>query len=278
MSEWEPLSVRTGRREKFNVIDGFPKFLQLQVRDNTLEAVNCIQGLVRAIAVKFRVEITDDQYRADTHLWTRMCEDEVLALDVYDFLADINHRVEPRGLDSELRDIEAWFSLAGSSWRFNLKDGRVEHRMPRSALDSYDLAAEPDDQVSEYLSNSWANAFGREQNAIDAWNDSTKALEQAFKPMVSPRNDSTTWGTIKSDIEAKPSKWDASMPGESRDERVINLLELMKRHPYSPKRHGGDPKDAPTLEVARSVVLLATSLIAIVREGGFWRTEERPAV
>lgn len=276
MSEWESLSVRTGQREKFNMIDGFPKFLQLQVRDSTLEAVNAIQGLVRAIAVKLRVEITDDQYRADAHLWARMCEDEVLALDVYDFLADINQRVNPRQLDSELRDIEAWFSLAGSSWRFNLKDGRLEHRLPQSALDSYGLATSAEDLVSEYLSKAWSHSFGRDKDAIAAWSEATRALEQTFKPIVSPKNAGATWGTIKKNVEAKPSKWDASMPGSDRGERVANLLTIMKQHHYSPKRHGGDERDAPTLEVSRSVVLLATSLIAIVREGGFWRVEEQP--
>lgn len=277
MSDWEPLSVRTGQRTKFNLFDGFPKFLQLQVRDSTLGAVNSVQGLVRAIAVKFRVEITDDRNRADTHLWSRMCDDEVLALDVYDFLADINHRVDPHQLDSQLRDIEGWFSLAGSSWRFNLKDGRLEHRLPPSALDSYDLATDPADQVSEYLSNAWSQAFGRDQDAIAAWNEATRALEQTFKPIVSPNNRGATWGTIKKDVETKPEKWDASMPGDSRTERVTSLLTIMNQHRYSPKRHGGDEKDAPTLAAARSVILLATAIIAIVREGGFWRVEEQPA-
>lgn len=271
MSEWDPLSVRTGQREKFNLIDGFPSYLQNQVRHATVEALESPPGLVPKIALKLRVAITSDTYRQHTHLWTKMSEDASLALDVYDLLARISQQLNFPRLSSLLDDIGCRFSSAGSVWRFNLKDGRLEHRLPQSALDSYDLATEPEDQISDYVSSAWASAYGRDQEPETAWHDATRALEEALKPIVVPNNSKTTLGAIRDAIKGKPTKWDASMPGDSAEERVGNFLAVLNTLPFAPKRHGGDEKDAPTIEVSRSVVLLATSLVAIVREGGLWR-------
>lgn len=271
MSEWQRLSERRGINSKFEPVEGFPAFLASRVRHPLMEFFTGSTVFADRVALELRISFSDTGIPGFFELWNEVVDEDDKALDVIDLMCDVAKDETNPSVFSQAVLISGLFDKAGSVWRADVWAGRLETRLSEETQSMFAAAVAPDDTSSEYINYAWKHAFGRSPEALQAWNEATRALEELMKPLIAPKDGSTTWGKLKGAVKAAPQKWDASMPGDNAAERVMNLHALMERIPYSPKRHGGDEKDAPTLEVARSMVLIATSLIAVIREGGLWR-------
>lgn len=179
-----------------------------------------------------------------------------LELDVLDLIT----KVKP----AERVELDKIFSAGGSAWKVDRDRGGLFRRVPDEAEAAYELVLAEANSASEHLSGAWDHAFGRSQDAGDAWGDAIRAVEAALHPIVSPQNTKATLGTMKGDLRtAPPKKFTVRAPG---DDPMVTFLKMLDAVPYEKGRHGSDPESA-TLETARVVVLQATALVAAIGEG-----------
>ena len=126
------------------------------------------------------------------------------------------------------------------------------------------------------MQEAWALAFGREPNLSDAWGRAIKAIETLLKPIVSPKNDKATIGSMVSALRQSPDKWKCKLPdreyksnGETNVKPAIEVfIDALATIGYQPDRHGSDrPQDVVDEATARSVLFLATTVVGWLRDG-----------
>lgn len=112
------------------------------------------------------------------------------------------------------------------------------------------LPAQPDDQASQYMQEAWAPAFGRDPNLSDAWGRAIKAIETLLKPIVSPKYNKATIGSMTSALRQAPDKWECKLPdrvykanGETNVKPGIEVfIDALATIGYQPDRHGSDQR------------------------------------
>ncbi len=125
------------------------------------------------------------------------------------------------------------------------------------------------------MQEAWALAFGRNPNVGDAWSKSIKAIETLLKPIVSPKNDKATIGSMTSTLRQSPGKWKCKLPdreykanGKTKVKPGTEVfIDALATIGYQPDRHGSDqPQDVDEI-TARSVLFLATTVVGWLRDG-----------
>ena len=100
-----------------------------------------------------------------------------------------------------------------------------------------------------------------------------RAVEAAYAPLVSPKNESATRGTIIADINNKPSKFPVRLQADTPDanvDRILGMLRMLWKSQLD--RHGTADESVPlnvTLDEARDALALATTLVHLAQQGGF---------
>ena len=125
------------------------------------------------------------------------------------------------------------------------------------------------------MQEAWALAFGREPNLSDAWGRAIKAIETLLKPIVSPKNNKATIGSMTSELRQAPGKWECKLPdrvynvnGEINSKRGIEVfIDALATIGYQPDRHGSDQPQDVDEATARSVLFLATTIVGWLRDG-----------
>ena len=187
-------------------------------------------------------------------------------LDVIDYLV---HRLDvPAG---NLSDLEELLSQGGSAWRAT-PDGlkrRVDETLQSVAESTIASGTRP----AQHLSDAWRKAWGRNPDASGAYREAVRAVEAAYAPIVSPKNERATLGTIIADIKNKPLKFRVRMQADGPEENVDRLggmLQMLWKSQLD--RHGTADEDAPlnvSLEEAQDAAALATTLVHLAQQGGF---------
>jgi len=197
--------------------------------------------------------------------------DPVQFLNVVDALLSAHGEGSPEAVE----DLDRILSESGSVWAVAERhDGwRLERRLGPEIEQVAALALTPDDNASLHLRNAWANAFSRNPNASSAYQELVRSLEATFQPIVSPKSEKATLGTIVRDIRDGQQKFAASLHGKGKgSEDVIAICDMLNVIWRTDVRHGSGLEGAPTgvtLEQARDAVVLAAALIQLVRQGGF---------
>jgi hypothetical protein len=88
----------------------------------------------------------------------------------------------------------------------------------------------------------------------------SRRLSTILTPVVSPKNDRATLGTIIRDLRNGAHNFDFLLAGEAGDgvARLISMLELIWPNP---DRHGGGQQRVPSLDEAKAVVHLAVTVV-----------------
>lgn len=139
----------------------------------------------------------------------------------------------------------------------------------------YEQVTQPDDQASQYMQEAWTLAFGREPNLSDAWGRAIKAIETLLKPIVSPKNNKATIGSMTNELRNSPDKWECKLPdreykanGETNVKSGIEVFtDALATIGYQPDRHGSDQPQDVDEATARSVLFLATTVVGWLRDG-----------
>lgn len=202
----------------------------------------------------------------NSSLWGNIY-DESRALDVIDWL--LGHGF------GHAQPLEHILKSAGHVLRVSPDGNRLVERIEPTLWNEYEWATQPDDQASQYMQEAWALAFGRNPNVDDAWSKSIKAIETLLKPIVSPKNNKATIGSMTSALRQSPDKWECKLPdrfynvnGEINSKRGIEVfIDALATIGYQPDRHGGDQPQDIDEATARSVLFLATTVVGWLRDG-----------
>ena len=270
---WEPLSVRRNQHQPFTPVDGVPDFLWQYAMRWIENAVDDDASIVCGLSIDLRLE------RAGNYLdfqganyAVRSCLEETghnqtAALDVIDWL--LNHSY------GHADALEFILKSAGHVLRVSPDRSRLVERIEPTLWDEYEQVTQPDDQASQCMQEAWALAFGREPNLSDAWGRAIKAIETLLKPIVSPKNDKATIGSMVSALRQSPDKWKCKLPdreyksnGETNVKPAIEVfIDALATIGYQPDRHGSDRPQDVDEATARSVLFLATTVVGWLRDG-----------
>ena len=274
---WTPLSVRRNQQSEFSLIDNVPQFMRHGIKEWIQQAINGDNRLVTQMALELRIdELSDniDNFYADDAViaciqrsgpWDMY--DESLALDVIDWLLD-------HGC-GHAQSLEHILKSAGHVLRVSPDGSRLVERIEPTLWNEYEQVTQLDDQASQYMQEAWALAFGRNPNGSDAWGKAIKAIETLLKPIVSPKNNKATIGSMTSELRQAPGKWECKLPdriynvnGETNVKPGIEVfIDALATIGYQPDRHGNDQPQDVDEATARSVLFLATTVVGWLRDG-----------
>jgi len=274
---WMPLSVRRNQQSEFSLIDNVPQFMRHGIKEWIQQAINGDNRLVAQMALELRIdELSDniDNFYPDDAViaciqrsgpWDMY--DESLALDVMDWL--LGHGC------GHAQSLEHILKSAGHVLRVSPDGSRLVERIEPTLWDEYEQVTRLDDQASQYMQEAWALAFGRNPNVGDAWSKAIKAIETLLKPIVSPKNNKATIGSMTSELRQAPDKWECKLPdreykanGETNVKPGIEVfIDALATIGYQPDRHGSDQPQDVDEATARSVVFLATTVVGWLRDG-----------
>lgn len=274
---WTPLSVRRNQQSEFSLIDNVPQFMRHGIKEWIQQAINGDNRLVAQMALELRIdELSDniDNFYPDDAViaciqrsgpWDMY--DESLALDVMDWL--LGHGC------GHAQSLEHILKSAGHVLRVSPDGNRLVERIDPALWDEYEQVTQPDDQASQYMQEAWALTFGRDANLSDAWGKAIKAIETLLKPIVSPKNNKATIGSMTSELRQAPGKWECKLPdriynvnGETNVKPGIEVfIDALATIGYQPDRHGSDQPQDVDEATARSVVFLATTVVGWLRDG-----------
>ena len=274
---WMPLSVRRNQQSEFSLVDNVPQFMRHGIKGWIQQAINGDNRLVAQMALELRIdELSDniDNFYADDAVIARIQRsgpwdmyDESLALDVIDWLLD-------HGC-GHAQSLEHILKSAGHVLRVSPDGSRLVERIEPTLWDEYEQVTRLDDQASQYMQEAWALAFGRNPNVGDAWSKAIKAIETLLKPIVSPKNNKATIGSMTSELRQAPDKWECKLPdreykanGETNVKPGIEVfIDALATIGYQPDRHGSDQPQDVDEATARSVLFLATTVVGWLRDG-----------
>ena len=274
---WTPLSVRRNQQSEFSLIDNVPQFMRHGIKEWIQQAINGDNRLVTQMALELRIdELSDniDNFYPDDAViaciqrsgpWDMY--DESLALDVMDWL--LGHGC------GHAQSLEHILKSAGHVLRVSPDGSRLVERIEPTLWNEYEQVTQLDDQASQYMQEAWALAFGRNPNGSDAWGKAIKAIETLLKPIVSPKNNKATIGSMTSELRQAPGKWECKLPdriynvnGETNVKPGIEVfIDALATIGYQPDRHGSDQPQDVDEATARSVVFMATTVVGWLRDG-----------
>lgn len=268
-----PLSVRMGKRPPFEPVEGVPDFLWEPLQVWLIDALDDDGGFAHSFAVRFHITLRSDYVGEDAValLIDKIGRDRsrrnLNALDLVDFLLfrGLGH---PDSLDTLL-------DLAGHELRVAPDGSGLVQRLDPSTWALYTRATSPDDKASELLADAWRLAFGRKPNPTAGWGEAIKAVETLLKPITTPADSKATLGKMTRALTDNPSKWECRLPerayktnGQETVKPPLKILaDTLRTIGYQPGRHGGDHADKTDEVTARSMVLLATTVTAWLRDG-----------
>lgn len=283
VNPWIPLSVRRNQRVNFDPIDGVPTFMRHSVDEWIKNAIDNVmddgwQSPVVQIALDLRIaELNnniDNGYDSDAVITCIQnggllgnIYDELRALDVMDWLLGHGY--------GYAQSLEHILKSAGHVLRVSPDGNRLVERIEPALWGEYEQVTDPDDQASQYMQEAWTLAFGRNPSLSDAWGRAIKAVEVLLKPIVSPKNDKATIGSMTSAIRQAPNKWECKLPdrkhycnGKTNIKRGIDVfIDALTTIGYQPDRHGSDQPQEIDETTARSILFLATTVVGWLRDG-----------
>ena len=259
------------------MVDNVPQFMRHGIKEWIQQAINGDNRLVALMALELRIdELSDniDNFYPDDAViaciqrsgpWDMY--DESMALDVIDWL--LGHSC------GDAQSLEHVLKAAGHVLRVSPDGRRLVERIEPTLWNEHEQVTQLDDQASQYMQEAWALAFGREPNLSDAWGRAIKAIETLLKPIVSPKNDKATIGSMVSALRQSPDKWKCKLPdreykanGKTRVKPGIEVfIDALATIGYQPDRHGSDQPQDVDEATARSVLFLATTVVGWLRDG-----------
>jgi len=197
-------------------------------------------------------------------LENRMRAHPVFGMDVIDFCLSYLTEVAPDYASQTANELDHILRQCGSAWqvthRQDPQTDRTIYFLARRDLEAAKVAVgeirATADRPGELLADAWRKLASREPDPNGAYDKAIKATEAAAQPVVSPKNDKATLGTILRDLNAKPEKWRFAL-GQDLD-TVISMADRLWTNHF---RHGTQPRSDHTFAEADAAVHLAIPLV-----------------
>jgi hypothetical protein len=192
-------------------------------------------------------------------LFGRIDQDQNLKLDVVDGILQLSGTAYSGTTDLELILLES-----GSKWRVaETEPGNfcLEERVDATTTEAMGDMVDRGGDVAQYLTKAWNETFGRSPNPSVAYSNAIKAVEAAAWPVVIPKNNKATLGTIIQAMKDKPENFQVHITEKTPNtgvESTRNQMSLIWEGQTD--RHGTANPVAPTQEAAEQALFIAISL------------------
>lgn len=168
-----------------------------------------------------------------------------------------------------------YLELYRSKYTVVVRDGknRIGYRLPEGLEETVqETISAADATAGRLLSEAWTYAFGLEAKPEEAMDKAVKAVESAATPIVSPKNDVPTLGTAARDIENQ-GNWTHGLRANAKAPANTTIHHMMQTLWFGQQyRHVDKNATPPTVEQARTHVMLAATLVGWFSSGSVSRT------
>jgi hypothetical protein len=199
---------------------------------------------------------------------------EILAREHSEFCLDlIDFLLYRTASHQAAAGLEVILLQGGSAWRVVEREDSygLERRVATAVAEAVDAVTNPRDRAAVHLSRAWSAQFGRDPDPSTAYREAVRAVEAIGKPIISPRNDRATLGTMIADLRAAPHKWRLALgapAGFDPIQTLIAMMELLWKGQLD--RHGTDDESVPLNvlpDEAEVALLVAIPLVHWFRQG-----------
>lgn len=195
---------------------------------------------------------------AASDLIGRAYRDEELALTLIDWiLFRVFSLVRDGTAHDVVNELVTFLDRGGSAWAITPREDDGELRLSRRAagpvlevIESLSASG----RAHQHLVAAWNRSMGREPDPSGAYREAVRAVEAAAKPVVVPRAENATLGTIISALQDQPHKWEATV-GTVED--ACSLMRSLWTSQLD--RHGTDDESVP-LNVSQQQAEAATHI------------------
>ena len=267
-TDWQPLSVRSGKREPDGPYEGMPIHLQHSVGEWLRGRFGWFKpggglnnDLMAQVAASLRIPVqrTYKPGGISDQIFAAIEKDEDLYLDCLDATLHISRGGSANTLSEALR-------VGGSVWTVREDRRGLERRVSESTAASYSRSIQANDDSSNELKEAWAAVYGRNPNPSDAWDHAIKAIEDLLIPVITPKMIKANLGSVAGELKAHPELWTFGLPGNGERNNGETLEGLIRHIWPNPDRHGGSSKRAPTQDEAEAAVQIAVLIVGICRD------------
>jgi hypothetical protein len=166
-------------------------------------------------------------------------------------------KVKLDGLDEILID-------AGSLYRIDFNGRCLVRRVDATVQAAVDAAiATATSTAADHLRTAWVAAYGLHPDPDKAYDHAVLAIEDLACPLVCPRNNKATLGTVISDLRNQAAQWELSIENTSTGQpagidSIIQMLDLLWK---GQSRHGGNSNSRQQTQAeAEAAVHMAAAL------------------
>jgi hypothetical protein len=203
---------------------------------------------LKALQLRFKLQqplnwFTDESAAED--LLTRVTVDEEFGLDVLDYTPHHLRTLasQHEEADKVAADVNAILRLGGSAWEVTATGDADSFQLSRRAVGPIREAIEgvpASTRAHEHLVAAWNRLSGRDPDESGGYREAVRAVEAAAKPVILPKSDKATLGTMIAAVRDKPEKWQTTL-GNIED--VRRLMEAVWTGQLD--RHGTDDESIP---------------------------------
>lgn len=185
-------------------------------------------------------------------------QDDEKCLDIVEAILATNNNT-----DQIVYQLNAILTSSGSKWIAVKNSSGVgatlEERVSESAQNALAIAIkESDTTTQQFLRTAWNNAFGRTPNPSNAYSNSIKAIEAAAWPVITPKDNKATLGTMLGELRSNISKWETATTDKVADQGITAVKDIMQLiWDGQTDRHGTAQPVAPSQDAAEQAVLYA---------------------
>lgn len=272
---WTPLGASEDELEEFLALrEGLPSYVYESVIA-WIRSLKAEKDWVRwdflvdfQTALKSSLNVSTGRYTPFPKLaeFLRTLPPETMA-NLLDFLLA---GIPRSGYNGTLAGLETVLAVGGSSWAVGIRGGRngLVARMPSSVVDVVSEVTSASDRAGAKLGEAWDKAYGPLPQPSDAYVAAVRAVEILICPLVSPKNDRATLGTVIRDLRQQRGSWQFAMrhgDGSDTCEEVIAMLQLLWKAQND--RHGSGSYTDVSEEEAQAAVLLASTVVGWLAKG-----------
>jgi hypothetical protein len=235
LERWRPLSHRSDPSWDA-LTEGIPSWLKTSLEDWVRDRITdshgqADRGKLQVIerALKSPLDWTMGETSAQIMLLQTRAKSSDDYLELIDaILYELTGPVEA----NELSDI---LKHGGSVWTVVPRDEGPRHyqfglerRVESAVADFVREVMSSSAKAGQHLRIAWHAVYGRAPKPTEAYWESVRAVEAAGKPTVSPTNDSTTLGTMITDMRLAPIKWRMTFQPKSAVDPIETLIGMMR--------------------------------------------------
>jgi hypothetical protein len=175
-----------------------------------------------ATGLRLNAPVGIDDYDLMKALIRDATADEDLFLDVIDGVLHVWGA--PRNQNSVLSER---LSAGASAWTVADDHVSLQRVVNEQAQATFDAATSVQDEVAMELREAWANAFGLNGDASDAWDHAIKAVEDVLIPVVCSNKAKANLGGVIGDLDNQGHVWKLCLPGHDLSEDVAPLVSML---------------------------------------------------